>query len=284
MQLKWFLAFCCFAAFLRSGWTLAVADDVVIFKEVLLLAKSVVNSTDCQCNMVIDAARKRRLIDVIGTMENIVEAEAVSFPASGVTVPRYNHTQRVKRFSMFGHKKMALPPGTRLTVTPTVFLPFVRELPAGFLSSLTFSLPFTIDFDELGFTDNDSFFGVFPGFQRMMQMVFGSRRPTRAANYNGGHRMLVYRALEDTLYNFGLNGRDCLLRAICEIHESPLHGHGLLGELLQFIFTVSNSPDLGGESSAYIQAESVGRDRGDCTIYHAKCPRSLFNYDDKHGH
>ena len=50
-------------------------------------------------------------------------------------------------------------------------------------------------------------------------------------------RMLVYRALEDTLYNFGLNGRDCLLRAICEIHESPLHGHGLLGELLQFIFT-----------------------------------------------
>ena len=50
-------------------------------------------------------------------------------------------------------------------------------------------------------------------------------------------RLLVYRALENTLLNFGLNGRDCLLRATCEIHESPLHGHGLLGEMLQFFFT-----------------------------------------------
>ena len=49
--------------------------------------------------------------------------------------------------------------------------------------------------------------------------------------------MLMYRAIENVLYNFGMEGRDCLLRAICEVHEFPLDHHGLLGELLQFLFT-----------------------------------------------
>jgi len=96
--------------------------------------------------------------------------------------------------------------------------------------------------------------------------------------------MSVYQALENTMYNFGLNGRDCLLRAICETHEAPLTGHGLLGEMLQFVFTVSNSPDLGGVGSDYIQAERMGRELGDCKIYHAKCPRSLFHYADNNLH
>jgi len=97
-------------------------------------------------------------------------------------------------------------------------------------------------------------------------------------------RLLVYRALENTLLNFGLNGRDCLLRATCEIHESPLHGHGLLGEMLQFFFTVSNSPEVGSEGFDYVQAERMGRDRGDCTVYKTKCPQSLFKYDGNNSH
>ena len=76
MQLKWFLAFCCYAAVLRSSWAFAVTDDVVMFKEVLRLAKNVVNSTDCQCDVKMDAGRKRRLVDLIGAMENIVETES----------------------------------------------------------------------------------------------------------------------------------------------------------------------------------------------------------------
>ena len=51
-----------------------------------------------------------------------------------------------------------------------------------------------------------------------------------------------------------------------------------------FDFRVSNSPDLGGVGSDYIQAERMGRELGDCKIYHAKCPRSLFHYADNNLH
>ncbi|XP_001949587.4 uncharacterized protein LOC100160747 [Acyrthosiphon pisum] len=58
--------------------------------------------------------------------------------------------------------RLALPPGTRLTITPSLSLPFVRYPPDGFLSNMSISLPFTIDFDGLGLTDNQNPFGAFP--------------------------------------------------------------------------------------------------------------------------
>jgi hypothetical protein len=39
--------------------------------------------------------------------------------------------------------RLALPPGTRLTITPSLSLPFVRYPPDGFLSNMSISLPFT---------------------------------------------------------------------------------------------------------------------------------------------
>lgn len=55
--------------------------------------------------------------------------------------------------------------------------------------------------------------------------------------------MLVYRAIENVLYNFGMEGRDCLLRAICEVHELPVDRfHGLVGEALRFLFTYVENP------------------------------------------
>lgn len=42
---------------------------------------------------------------------------------------------------------------------------------------------------------------------------------------------------EDYLFTFGMDGKACLLRAICEMHESPLLGYGLVGELLQVFLT-----------------------------------------------
>ncbi|EFX85029.1 hypothetical protein DAPPUDRAFT_238388 [Daphnia pulex] len=89
---------------------------------------------------------------------------------------------------------------------------------------------------------------------------------------------MVYRTIENVLYNFGMAGHDCLLRAICEVHEFPLdHHHGLLGELLQFLFTVSKSSDSSEEARDYVRAEQSGRDRGECWQYYSKCPKSIFN-------
>lgn len=39
--------------------------------------------------------------------------------------------------------RLALPPGTHLTITPSLSLPFVRYPPDGFLSNMSISLPFS---------------------------------------------------------------------------------------------------------------------------------------------
>ena len=43
--------------------------------------------------------------------------------------------------------------------------------------------------------------------------------------------------VEDYLFTFGMEGKACLLRAICETHQSPLLGYGLVGELLEIFLT-----------------------------------------------
>jgi hypothetical protein len=50
-------------------------------------------------------------------------------------------------------------------------------------------------------------------------------------------RVLVYEAVEDFLFKFGMDGKACLLRAICETHESPLIGYGMFGEVMELFLT-----------------------------------------------
>ena len=47
--------------------------------------------------------------------------------------------------------------------------------------------------------------------------------------------MLIPRA-ENMLRSFGLDGRACLLRAVCEVHENSLDHYGFLGEILKLLF------------------------------------------------
>lgn len=54
---------------------------------------------------------------------------------------------------------------------------------------------------------------------------------------HGGERALLYGTAEDMLGNFGLNGKACLLRAICEVQGHPLNNFGLIGEMLKLFFT-----------------------------------------------
>ncbi len=48
---------------------------------------------------------------------------------------------------------------------------------------------------------------------------------------------MLYEVLEEFLFKFGMDGKACLLRAICEMHESPLLGYGLFGEMLELLLT-----------------------------------------------
>lgn len=194
---------------------------------------------------------------------------------------RESHDREKRVIWMTNDGRIALPPGTVMTITPTLALPFVRYPPSGFLSNMTISLPFTskstiitsqlaiiillnaiasnltVDFDKLGLTDNENPYGALPSvFDRGMKSrqagmlmadfiaSFIKRRihkrqiqdaPKNA--FHGGERALLYATAEDMLSTLGLDGKACLLRAICEVQGHPLNNFGLIGEMLKLFFT-----------------------------------------------
>ncbi|XP_055532114.1 uncharacterized protein LOC129722566 [Wyeomyia smithii] len=235
------------------------------------------------------------------------------------------HSRKKRLIWVTDDGRLALPPGTSLTIAPTIALPFVRYPPTGFLSNISISLPVTIDFDKLGLTDNQNPLGVLPPlFARSMGRAAGSiladyvadymhnRRRKRSAPhfgsndnfkittsfideddgdrkpaelpeehkhaFHGGERALLYTVVEDFIANFGLDGKACMLRAICEVHSKPVENFGLLGEFLKLFFTASLSP-YSEHLGEYVSAENIGRGKtgpGECFPYYKDCPRSLF--------
>nr|CAD7198719.1 unnamed protein product [Timema douglasi] len=181
------------------------------------------------------------------------------------------------------------------------------------------SLMFSVNFDKLGLTDNQNPYGVLPPLlARSMGRMSGNliadyvakildrRRQTRSAappppqpahaNFHGGERALLYTVVEDFLSNFGMDGKSCLLRAICEVHGQPLHHYGFLGEILKLFFTLvslmifstttiiktsvlysraSKSP-FAEILEEYVAAERTGQGDGECWPYYKDCPKSLF--------
>uniref|UniRef100_A0A2H1V773 SFRICE_026011 n=1 Tax=Spodoptera frugiperda TaxID=7108 RepID=A0A2H1V773_SPOFR len=89
-------------------------------------------------------------------------------------------------------------------------------------------------------------------------------------------RELTYTILENRFQEYGMKGRECMLRNICEAAETPLHHNGILGHILHIIFTPSSSQEEGIEDE-YYEAEAAGH-RGDCDKYLDDCPTSLFDY------
>lgn len=47
----------------------------------------------------------------------------------------------------------------------------------------------------------------------------------------------MYGIAEDLLTNFGVSGKECLLRTICEVQAHPLKNFGFLGEVMKLFFT-----------------------------------------------
>ncbi|XP_066249049.1 uncharacterized protein [Euwallacea similis] len=216
----------------------------------------------------------------------------------GIKAEKQQQKSRQKRILWVTEDgRLALPPGTTMIIAPSLSMPFVRHPPKGFFSNLTVSLPFTIDFDKLGLTDNENPFGdVPPLLARSMGRTAGGifadyigdmldrRRakrspPETSGHLQGGERALLYVAIEELLENFGMDGRACLLRAICEVHAHPLGGFGLLGEMLKLFLSASKSP-YAHLMQDHVNAERAGRGleggAGECWPYMKDCPKSLF--------
>ncbi|XP_059620734.1 uncharacterized protein LOC132264516 [Phlebotomus argentipes] len=246
-----------------------------------------------------------------------IEAEREGVP-EGDAKP---HSRQKRLIWITEDGRLALPPGTSLTISPTLALPLIRHPPPGFFSNITISLPLTIDFDKLGLTDNENPLGVLPNvFARSMGRATGmilsnyissymkgrKRREAAATEsspfkvsmmdaeaeddfppelpekhkfiFHGGERALLYVALEDLLGTFGLDGKACILRAICEVHSRKLHNFGLFGEIVKLFLTASKSP-FSHLLDEYVTAQRVGEGvlgPGECFPYYKKCPKSIF--------
>ncbi|KAL9906561.1 uncharacterized protein ACN2A1_005863 isoform 1-T8 [Glossina fuscipes fuscipes] len=245
------------------------------------------------------------------------------------------HSRRKRLIWITDDGRLALPPGTSLTFTPTIALPLVRHPPEGFFSNLTISFPVTIDFDKLGLTDNQNPLGDLPPifarsfghtaglmlsdymtkylhFKRKRDLseqnsIENSKRkyfnnneqvgdkseesikfpqlPERFKHvFHGGERIILYGVVENFLSTFGLNGKACLLRTICEIHSRPLDHFGVFGEMIKLFLTVTKSPfsDLIPE---YVKAQEIGEGLippAECFPYYKDCPKSIFKAIQNH--
>ncbi|KAL0821268.1 hypothetical protein ABMA28_005868 [Loxostege sticticalis] len=93
-------------------------------------------------------------------------------------------------------------------------------------------------------------------------------------------RLTFYRSLTEMLTAKGMNGHDCVLRAICEAAQYPVEEEGLVGEILHIILT----PDYGRtpfddedpyweeSMSEFTDAAIAGRQMFNCASIYEGCP------------
>ncbi|KAH8406792.1 hypothetical protein KR222_003431 [Zaprionus bogoriensis] len=253
------------------------------------------------------------LNDALATQLADAEAQVQAESSAEAHAP---HIRKKRLIWITDDGRLALPPGTSLTFTPTIAMPLVRHPPEGFFSNLTISFPVTIDFDKLGLTDNQNPLGDIPFLSRSFGHSAGrmvgdyvsrylhvQRRkrdlsaqqgkpykiheelldyPALPAGlqhiFHGGERVLLYGVVEDFLSTFGMDGKACLLRTICEMHARSLDKFGVFGEMTKLFLTVTKSPfaDLIPE---YVRAQRVGEGKqapGECFPYYKACPKSIF--------
>uniref|UniRef100_A0A182NFF5 Uncharacterized protein n=1 Tax=Anopheles dirus TaxID=7168 RepID=A0A182NFF5_9DIPT len=96
------------------------------------------------------------------------------------------------------------------------------------------------------------------------------------AGYSDPHsRQRVYATLERWLkmaLGTGRRARGCLLRTVCEVADTPLHHNGLVGELLDVIFTPQESDAL---SPKFLMARRYGANGVDCMRLYSACPLGM---------
>ena len=77
-------------------------------------------------------------------------------------------------------------------------------------------------------------FSTFPYSRRFSE---GRGLTTNKDGFKGdSSRKVAYKLVEAVMNKEGRNGRQCLLRTICEVAETPLAHNGLIGELLHIFF------------------------------------------------
>ncbi|KAI8121760.1 hypothetical protein CVS40_7244 [Lucilia cuprina] len=95
-----------------------------------------------------------------------------------------------------------------------------------------------------------------------------AKRPIPVAVWHRRSKRSLYKEIENVVNNMGYNGRDCILRALCESRQYfQKTKMGMIGEMLRVIFSLpkqrlftrelSENPDIGLYDGAYRKARSI---------------------------
>ncbi|XP_049766169.1 uncharacterized protein LOC126095414 [Schistocerca cancellata] len=98
-------------------------------------------------------------------------------------------------------------------------------------------------------------------------------------------RWQLYATAEAALSSMGVDGRACVLRAICEAAETPLRQDSLLAELSHLLLTPSTTDSGSSEGRRYLAAEHAGVAAGGgggggegCAALYRECAASPLHY------
>jgi len=108
---------------------------------------------------------------------------------------------------------------------------------------------------------------------------FRLRLPNETSSLSIGRSSLdndrekIYNIIESMMYSFGVDGRVCLLRTICDVAEQPFRDEGVLGDVLNTVMAASYRWQ-DEKMYDYVEAEYYGRYYGNCQEAY-NCPVSM---------
>jgi len=116
-----------------------------------------------------------------------------------------------------------------------------------------------------------------------MDLPFTYNLPNSTANlvYTGrkieDQHSAVFEMVEDLLNKFGVDGKACVLRLICELAESNgLPYNGLMGRAIETLFLLDYGLSNTDRLYEYISARMYGEHQGSCESAYPQCPFSAF--------
>ncbi|XP_055387018.1 uncharacterized protein LOC129615691 [Condylostylus longicornis] len=80
-------------------------------------------------------------------------------------------------------------------------------------------------------------------------------------------RKYIYKIIEVILDKMGYDGKNCLLKLICEIAREPIHGNSMIYQILNTIL----SPLNGSIDDDYLEAKRAGLQWANCSSCFYKC-------------
>ncbi|XP_046805411.1 uncharacterized protein LOC124419536 [Lucilia cuprina] len=223
--------------------------------------------------------KRRHRRDLYGKLETLINGTSsnmaktvmsnVSYPSSLSSTSATSSLCPILLSSSSTSPSLLLQKQQRLLSRPKRYLSF----PEG--SSFSVAVCFTVGiignprYNYMSFGLNWGVAYDLPNTTWILNHLHGfAKRPIPVAVWHRRSKRSLYKEIENVVNNMGYNGRDCILRALCESRQYfQKTKMGMIGEMLRVIFSLpkqrlftrelSENPDIGLYDGAYRKARSI---------------------------